>query len=84
MLLLVKDNLNAKKSLAAKELFGLFEIECPLHRSLKFTKGTIYAPYLNNASDDKIVTELATQSVVSVYKYTRFVDDKQTPNGVIL
>ena len=53
-------------------------------RSLNYTKGTIYTPYLNNVSDDEIVSELASQSVVEIYKFTRNIDGKQIPSGVIL
>ena len=84
LLLLVKDKVIAKKFLLTKELAGLCKIECTLHRSLNYTKGTIFAPCLNNVADDEIVSELASQSVVSVYKFTKLVDGKQIPSGVVL
>ena len=84
LLLLVKSTEIAKKFLTTKQLLGLCKIECSLHRSLNYTKGIIYAPYVNNVSDDEIVSELASQSVVEIYKFTRNIDGKQIPSGVIL
>lgn len=84
LLLLVKDNDTAKKFINSKILLGLCKIECSLHRSLNFTKGTIYAPYLNNIPDEEIVSELSSQSVASVYKFTKLIEGKPVPTGVVL
>ena len=46
LLLLVNNETTANKFLDCKQLPALCEMKCTLHKSLTFTKGTIYAPYL--------------------------------------
>jgi len=82
--MLVKTKNVAEKFLKSKNLAGICEIECKLHESLNFVKGTIYAPFLVNVPDDEIVKELADQNVHSVFKFSRKVDGKLKPSGVIL
>jgi len=84
LLKLVKTKNVAEKFLKSKNLAGICEIECKLHESLNFVKGTIYAPFLVNVPDDEIVKELADQNVHSVFKFSRKVDGKLKPSGVIL
>ena len=84
LLLLVKDNATASKFLTTNQLPTLCNIKCTLHNSLNYVKGTIYAPYLANVSNDEIVTELKSQGVVSVYKFSRIIDGKTKYTGVIL
>lgn len=84
LLLLVNNKQTADKFLLSKELFGLCSIKCKLHQNLNFTKGTIYAPYLNNIPDEEIVSELSDQGVVSIHKFQKIIDNKTTNTGVIL
>jgi len=72
----------AEKFLKSKNFAGICEIECKLHESLNFVKGTIYAPFFVNVPDDEIVKELADQNVHSVFKFSRKVDGKLKPSGV--
>lgn len=86
LLLLVKNKLIAKKFTDTKTLHGICNVDIKLHDSLNYTKGTIYAPYLSDVSDEEIVENLKSQGVVSVYKFQRKLgeDNKLTPTGVVL
>lgn len=84
LLLLVKDKNIAKKFTETKELVGVCKVNCKLHEHLNFTKGTIYAPYLNKLPESEIIKELANDGVVDVYKYERMVDGKKEKTGVML
>ena len=84
LLLLVNNDITAKKFLACKELPTLCKINCSYHKSLNFTKGTIYAPYLKYVPDEEIVKELSSQGVVEIYKFNKSIDGKSEPSGVIL
>jgi len=66
-LMLVKTK-NVAEKLKSKNLARICEIDCILHESLNFVKGTIYAPFLINVPDDEIVKELADQHVHSLGK----------------
>lgn len=84
LLLLVKDFSTGKKFIDARSLVGMCEISCKFHEHLNFTKGTIYAPYLSNISNDEIKQELSSQGVVDVFKYERTIEGIKSPSGVVL
>lgn len=84
LLLLVNNKQTADKFLNSKELFGLCKIKCKLHENLNCTKGTIYAPYLNDIPDEEIISELSDQGVVGVHKFQKLVENKPTNTGVLL
>ena len=84
LLILAKAPSAVEKFLNLKELSGICKVSCKLHESLNFVKGTIYAPCLNNVSEDEILEELEYYNVVQVFKFNRFVDGSQKPSGVLL
>ena len=84
LLLLLKNKLVAEKFLNSKELVGICKIKTKYHDSLNCTKGTVFAPYLNNVDEKEIVEELRGQGVTSVYKFMKKIDDKIVPSGVVL
>lgn len=71
LLLLTANKRSAEKLLSAKSLPGVCDINCQYHSKLNCSKGTIYAPYLNNVPEEEIVSELKPQGVVEVYKYQK-------------
>jgi len=84
LLLLVKNQTTAYKFLKVKELHGLCKIKCSLHKSLNFCKGTIFAPYLTNVTEEEIIKELKEAGVVGAYKFQKYTEGTKKPNGVIL
>lgn len=85
LLLLIGNKPAADKLIATKTLPGVCNIQCAYHPNLNFSKGTIYAPYLNNVPDSEIVEELKSQGVVEIYKYQKKnVEGKLSPCGVVL
>ncbi|XP_065356474.1 uncharacterized protein LOC135950878 [Calliphora vicina] len=84
LLLLVNNKQTADKFLQSKELVGLCTIQCKLHENLNSTKGTIYAPYLNDIPEDEIIRELSSQGVIDIYKFQKKIDDKMIKSGVVL
>ena len=84
LLLLLKNKLVAEKFLSAKELPGICKIKCKYHENLNSSKGTVYAPYLNNVPDSEIIEELSSQGVTSIYKFSKKDGDNYVPSGVIL
>ena len=84
LLLLVKDHSTAQKFIEAKELYGLCSIQCCYHNSLNYSKGTVYAPYLNCVPEEEIVRELKDVGVVEAYKFTTKKEGKVGPSGVVL
>lgn len=75
LLLLVRNQAVADKFLKAKSLLNICPISAKLHDTLNYVKGIIYAPCLNDVSEEEIVKELHPQGVVSVYKFTKKVDN---------
>jgi len=84
LLLLVKNKATAKKFTASKEIPDLCKIAVKYHESLNYSKGTIYAPFLNNISEEEIVKELESQGVASAYKFKKIIEGKSVPSGVVL
>lgn len=84
LLLLVKNNNIAKKFISTTNLIGVCNVKIELHNNLNCTKGTIYAPCLNEVAESEIIENLSEQGVVSVFKFPKFVDGKSTPSGVVL
>ena len=84
LLLLLKNKLVAEKFISTKELFGICKVKCKYHENLNYTKGTVYAPYLNNVTDQEIVEELSSQGDTSIYKFTKKDGEKYIPSGVVL
>lgn len=84
LLLLAKDKKTAEKFIASKQLPGICDIKCKFHDNLNSVKGTVFAPYLNFLPEEEITKELAAEGVTNVYKFTKKVDDKIVPSGVIL
>lgn len=78
LLLLIGNKSSAEKLLTTKALPGICSIECKYHSNLNSTKGTIYAPYLNEIPDAEIIDELSSQGVIDIYKY-----QKKNPDGVM-
>jgi len=66
LLLLVNSREVSDKFIKVTSLPGLCDIECKLHNTLNFVKGTINAPCLNNIPENEIVEELKSQNVHSV------------------
>lgn len=84
LLLLVNNKQTAEKFIQSKELIGLCTIQCKLHENLNCTKGTIYAPYLNDIPDDEIIRELSNQGVIAIHKFQKTIDNKIIKTGVML
>ncbi|XP_043862611.1 uncharacterized protein LOC122756583 [Drosophila santomea] len=84
LLLLVNSREISDKFTKVTSLPGLCEIECKLHNTLNFVKGTIYAPCLINIPENEIVEELKSQNVHSVFKFTKMIDGTPKPFGKIL
>lgn len=85
LLLLIGNKNSAEKLISTKVLPGICNIKSDYHKNLNFSKGTIYAPYLNKIPEAEIISELKSQGVVEVYKYLKKnSDDKLAPCGVIL
>lgn len=84
LLMLVRNKQTADRFLKTKNLPGICYIECSLHDSLNFVKGTIYAPYLVNIPEDEIIAELKPQNVHSIFKFTKLIDGTPKETGVIL
>lgn len=84
LLLFVNNNKTASKFLSAKILPGGGHINVKLHNTLNTVKGTIYAPFLNNLSEEDIVDGLKEQGVSAVHKFSRIADGSRNPTGVVL
>lgn len=84
ILLLVKNKIIAERFLSLKELPGICNIKAKYHENLNFSKGTVFAPFLNNVPEEEIVSELSSQGVVAAYKFQRKNNDKMQPTGVVL
>nr|CAC16870.1 gag [Drosophila melanogaster] len=84
LLLLVNSREISDKFIKVTSLPGLCDIECKLHNTLNFVKGTIYAPCLINIPENEIVEELKSQNVHSVFKFTKMIDGTPKPFGKVL
>ena len=84
LLLFVRNKTIAEKFISTTELPGICKIKVRYHENLNATKGTIFAPYLNNIPEQEIVDELSDQGVTGVYKFQKKEGDKFVPSGVVL
>lgn len=71
ILLLVNSKKIADRFIALKQLPGICNIKAKYHDNLNYTKGTIFAPFLNQVSEAEIVSELGPQGVVAAYKFQK-------------
>ena len=71
LLLLVKSLKIANHFIAQKKLGTLCPISVKLHSNLNSCKGIAYAPCLINSSVDHIISEMQSQGVTDVYKFTK-------------
>ncbi|XP_054734443.1 rhoGEF domain-containing protein gxcJ-like [Anastrepha obliqua] len=55
-----------------------------MHNNLNHSKGTIYAPCLNDVPETEIVENLSDQGVVSAYKFLKRYDGQTVASGVVL
>lgn len=71
LLLLVKNATIAKKFLDyfSKWLTGLCDVEVKYHINLNSTRGTIFAPCLNDIPEEEIIENLGDQGVIAVFKF---------------
>lgn len=81
---MVKNTNIAKTFLATKHLIGICKVNIDLHNTLNYSKGTIYAPCLNEIPESEIVENLKDQGVVGVYKFQKYNEGKAFPSGVVL
>lgn len=84
LLLLVKNATIAKKFLDTKRLTGLCDVEVKYHINLNSTRGTIFAPCLNDIPEEEIIENLGDQGVIAVFKFTKLINNKPQPTGVCL
>lgn len=84
LLLLLESKAVAEKFIKCKELTGICSINAKYQENLNSTKGTVFAPYLNNIPENEIVEELASQGVISAYKFQKRENGKTYPSGVVL
>ena len=88
LLIFVSSQKTADIFLKAKELKDLTDncpIEVKLHDRLNQSKGIAYAPCLINVSEKEILTEMKSQRVTEIYKFTKKGDDgKPKPTGLML
>ena len=82
--LLLKDKSTAEKFIRTKFLHGVCEVNTKYHEKLNYIKGTIYAPYLIDLSEEEIIKNLSDQGVVEVYKFSKNIDGKPKHTGVCL
>ncbi|XP_060651103.1 uncharacterized protein LOC132787810 [Drosophila nasuta] len=84
LLMLVKNQSEADKFINSPTLPGICDITCKMHETLNQVKGTIYAPYLSDVSNEEIIEELRSQKVSDIFKFTKTIDNTTKPSGVIL
>ncbi|XP_055858831.1 uncharacterized protein LOC129921157 [Episyrphus balteatus] len=73
------------KAKELKDLTGNCPIEVKLHDRLNQLKGIAYAPCLINFSEKEILSEMKSQRVTKIYKFTKKGDDgKPKPTGLML
>lgn len=54
------------------------------HESLNSSKGIVYAPCLINITESEIVSEMSSQGVIDVYKFSKQIEGKRRPSGLML
>ncbi|XP_062135087.1 uncharacterized protein LOC133844836 [Drosophila sulfurigaster albostrigata] len=86
LLMLVKNQSEADKFINSPTLPGICNITCKMHETLNQVKGTIYAPYLSDISNEEIIIieELRSQKVSDIFEFTKTIDNATKPSGVIL
>lgn len=60
------------------------EINCMLHPTLNYIKGTAYCPDLTNCDDDEILKECAPQGVTHFRRLKTFKDGEKHDNGLFV
>ncbi|XP_017469845.1 PREDICTED: probable serine/threonine-protein kinase tsuA [Rhagoletis zephyria] len=55
-----------------------------MHHNLNHSKGTIFAPCLNDIPEAEIVENMSEQGVVSAYKFVKHIDGQTIASGVVL
>ncbi|XP_055916347.1 rho GTPase-activating protein gacK-like [Eupeodes corollae] len=92
LLILVKSQQVANLFLSKKNLSNLCPVSISLHSHLNSSKGTVFAPCLNNLPEKEIVEEMSDQGVTEVYKFKktekRIIEGKEQnveiPSGLVL
>lgn len=84
VLVLVNNERIAEKFIRTKNFGGLCSVTINYHENLNSCKGTIYDRNLIHTSEEEILDGLKKQGVYGVYKFTKNVDNKATPTGLVL
>lgn len=88
ILILAKDQTTADKFIQSKALDNICPVDIKLHANLNLSKGIVFAPCLVNVPETEIITELRSQNVTNVYKFTKLVQEKEKqiyiPSGLMI
>lgn len=89
ILILTKDQNIADKFINSKVLDSVCPVNIKLHSNLNLSKGIAYAPYLINVPETEIISELKSQYVSDVYKFTKtIINEKEQkvtkPTGLMI
>ncbi|XP_055918627.1 uncharacterized protein LOC129950729 [Eupeodes corollae] len=84
ILILAKNKRIAEKFIAISNLANQCPVKVKYHDNLNSCKGIVFAPFLTNVPESEIISEMSSQGVTDVYKFTRKIDGKQIPTGLML
>ena len=73
-----------KNKVMAERFSNMLAYVTKYHDTLNSSKGTVYAPYLNNVPESEIIEEFSKQGVTSVLKFMKKEGEKQIFCGVVL
>ena len=80
---MIRNQTVADKFLKAKSLLDICPISVKLHETLNYVKGIIHAPCRIDVPEEKIVKELRSRGVVSVYIFMKKVGNPMVGNDRI-
>ncbi|XP_055838938.1 uncharacterized protein LOC129906964 [Episyrphus balteatus] len=84
ILILTKNKRIADKFKAVTKITDNCPVTVKYHDRLNSCKGIVFAPILINVPEKEIVDEMATQGITAVYKFTKNIEGKQRPTGLML
>lgn len=84
VLILTKNNRQANTLLALKNLGSMCKIKVSLHNSLNSCKGVVYCRDWFMLSDEEILKELESQSVIKVENITKLINGERRPTGLFI
>lgn len=84
ILILAKNKTIAEKFMAISNIANICPVKVKYHDRLNSSKGIVFAPYLINVPESDIISEMAIQGITEVYKFTKNIEGKHRPTGLML